>query len=251
MTDNNTHIARPSLRDAICERLNLAILKGELKGGQRLTEVDLAQWLGVSRGVVREAIREMENTGLVVNIPYRGTFVKPWTAKRVREIHSVRALMEEYAIEQAIHNITDEDIDTLQELVANMHRTAQNDNYIGFVEHDLAFHRKIYAIAGNSLLSDIVDDLNSQSHKFAVVTETIYMIIPSLAAMANEHMSILDAIKNKDIPSAKQEISAHIINIGQALAEILQQKEDEDQDNSNPLNNEQEALFKIGTASPP
>ena len=85
------------LRDVVFQTLRQAILKGELKPGERLMEIQLAQKLGVSRTPVREAIRKLELEGLVLMIPRKGAEVAEITIKDLEDVLEVRAALEELA----------------------------------------------------------------------------------------------------------------------------------------------------------
>lgn len=94
------------LRDVVFRTLRRAILKGELKPGERLMEVQLANRLGVSRTPVREAIRKLELEGLVTMIPRRGAEVAEITEKNMRDVLEVRRALEELAVKIACEKMT-------------------------------------------------------------------------------------------------------------------------------------------------
>ena len=103
------------LRDLVFNTLRQAILKGELKPGERLMEIQLAEKLGVSRTPIREAIRKLELEGLVLMIPRRGAEVAKISHKNLQDTLEVRGALEELATDLACQRITDEE---LQELSA-------------------------------------------------------------------------------------------------------------------------------------
>ena len=96
------------LRDVVFNTLRRAILKGELKPGERLMEIALAERLGVSRTPVREAMRKLELEGLVVMIPRRGAQVAKISEKNLRDVLEVRRSLEELAIDLACQRIQEE-----------------------------------------------------------------------------------------------------------------------------------------------
>ena len=96
------------LREVVFNTLRQAILKGELKPGERLMEIALAEKLGVSRTPIREAMRKLELEGLVVMIPRRGAQVANITEKDLNDVLEVRITLENMAIEKACANMTDE-----------------------------------------------------------------------------------------------------------------------------------------------
>ena len=99
------------LREVVFNTLRQAILKGELKPGERLMEIALAERLGVSRTPIREAMRKLELEGLVVMIPRRGAQVANITEKDLNDVLEVRIVLENMAIEKACARMTEEDIE--------------------------------------------------------------------------------------------------------------------------------------------
>ena len=102
------------LRDVVFNTLRQAILRGELKPGERLMEIQLANKLGVSRTPIREAIRKLELEGLVLMIPRKGAEVAEITEKNMRDVLEVRKALEELAVQLASDNITKEEIEEMK-----------------------------------------------------------------------------------------------------------------------------------------
>ena len=96
------------LRDVVFNTLRRAILRGELKPGERLMEIQLANKLGVSRTPIREAIRKLELEGLVLMIPRRGAEVAEITEKNLRDVLEVRCALEELAVERDCERMDEE-----------------------------------------------------------------------------------------------------------------------------------------------
>ena len=103
------------LRDVVFQTLRQAILRGELKPGERLMEIQLANKLGVSRTPIREAIRKLELEGLVLVIPRRGAEVADITEKSLRDVLEVRKALEELAVNLACDRMTKAQIKELKE----------------------------------------------------------------------------------------------------------------------------------------
>ena len=102
------------LRDVVFNTLRQAILKGELKPGERLMEIQLANKLGVSRTPVREAIRKLELEGLVLMIPRKGAEVAEITRQDMEDVLEVRTALEELAVKDACDHITDAQLSELK-----------------------------------------------------------------------------------------------------------------------------------------
>ena len=114
------------LRDVVFNTLRQAIIKGDLKPGERLLEIQLADKLGVSRTPVREAIRKLELEGLVTMVPRRGTTVLGITKKHLKDVLEIRSALEELALELACRRITPEQYEELVRLetLLEQNRTA-------------------------------------------------------------------------------------------------------------------------------
>ena len=108
------------LRDVVFNTLRQAILRGELKPGERLLEIQLANKLGVSRTPIREAIRKLELENLVIMIPRKGAVVAEITEKSLRDVLEVRRALEELAIRLACEKMTDSEIKELIEEISSV-----------------------------------------------------------------------------------------------------------------------------------
>lgn len=102
------------LRDVVFNTLRQAILRGELKPGERLMEIQLANKLGVSRTPIREAIRKLELEGLVLMIPRKGAEVAEITEKNLRDVLEVRCALEELAVQLACDRMDEEGVHELR-----------------------------------------------------------------------------------------------------------------------------------------
>ena len=110
------------LRDVVFNTLRQAILRGELKPGERLMEVQLANKLGVSRTPIREAIRKLELEGLVLMIPRKGAEVADITEKSLTDVLEVRKALEELAVQLCCDKITKEELKELHEAADEFQR---------------------------------------------------------------------------------------------------------------------------------
>src|SRR5213592_4518701 len=100
---------RRALREDVREAIVNAILQGEFQPGDRIVETRVARQLGVSQSTVREALREIEQLGMIVSTPNRGVVVRPLTRTDVLEMYEMRALLEGHAARLTAQKLTDED----------------------------------------------------------------------------------------------------------------------------------------------
>ena len=139
------------LRDVVFNTLRKAILRGELKPGERLMEIALANRLGVSRTPVREAIRMLEQEGLVIMIPRKGAQVAQITMKDLNDVLEVRLGLEELAMQFACKRITQEEIGEMKQALEEIERLQEAEDVTALAEADVAFHDIIYKATDNKL----------------------------------------------------------------------------------------------------
>ena len=128
------------LRDVVFNTLRKAILRGELKPGERLMEIQLANKLGVSRTPIREAIRKLELEGLVLMIPRKGAEVAQITEKNMRDVLEVRKALEELAVQLACEKITDEEIEEMKKAAEEFKMILKGKDITEIAEADDVFH---------------------------------------------------------------------------------------------------------------
>ena len=137
------------LRDVVFNTLRRAILRGELKPGERLMEIQLANKLGVSRTPIREAIRKLELEGLVLMIPRKGAEVAEITEKNLRDVLEVRCALEELAVQLACERIDQDKLNDLHAAAEHFREILDSDDITAIGEADEAFHDVIFAATGN------------------------------------------------------------------------------------------------------
>ena len=128
------------LRDVVFNTLRQAILRGELKPGERLMEIQLANKLGVSRTPIREAIRKLELEGLVLMIPRKGAEVADISEKSLRDVLEVRRALEELAVRLTCEKITKAQIRELRESAEEFKKILRSSDITQIAEADVRFH---------------------------------------------------------------------------------------------------------------
>src|SRR5207249_2878411 len=130
-------ITRRKLSSDVTRALHEAILRGAYQPGDHLTEAQIAHELVVSHGPVREALRELETEELIVIESHRGAFVKAFTADDVREIYSMRSVLETAMVKLAVECVTQENLTELEALIEEMPKAARNQERDTLIELDL------------------------------------------------------------------------------------------------------------------
>ena len=140
------------LRDVVFNTLRQAILTGELKPGERLMEIHLANRLGVSRTPIREAIRKLELEGLVTMIPRRGAEVAQITEKSLKDVLEVRRALDALSVELACDRITPEELDALGEACDAFEAATRTHDAKKIAQADVALHDIIVRATSNTRL---------------------------------------------------------------------------------------------------
>jgi DNA-binding GntR family transcriptional regulator len=219
----------PTLTAATANSIQESILRGDFSPGDALREAELSEELGVSRGTVREALRLLHQQGALVEIiPHRGAFVVKLSADRAREIYTLRALLESYAVRIAIetHAYTEQDFDELDRLLVRMEELERAGDVANLVEADMDFHRFATGRCSHGLLLEMVNNLHSQTRALIFNTK-LYRSdqVPDSVS----HRAIIDGLRAGEPAAAEAIIRNHIIDAGTWLVnrmEEVQREED-------------------------
>lgn len=192
-----------------------AIGEGEFPPGAPLVETALARRYGVSRIPVREALRGLEQDGLVIHVPNKGRFVAPQSTQDVEEVFFLRETLELAAVRLAYDRIPEEQLDALAlELDAlSLERSARQD----FFRVDAAIHDAITGYAGNRRLQTMLQLLNSQIER---ARSTAAMQPHRLEKSLKEHRDIVEALRIRDLPLIEARLRLHLHNVRDATLEV-------------------------------
>lgn len=209
------------LRDVVFNTLRQAILRGELKPGERLMEIQLANKLGVSRTPIREAIRKLELEGLVLMIPRRGAEVAEITEKSLRDVLEVRKALEELAVQLACDKMQMEQIDDLKQAAKEFEATLKSGDVTKIAEADVKFHDVIYLATDNQRLISLLNNLREQMYRFRVE----YLKREAFhGQLLSEHEQIIEDIVKRNKEAASKITSQHIDNQVEAVIDIIRTK---------------------------
>ena len=205
------------LRDVVFNTLREAILKGELKPGERLMELQLAAKLGVSRTPIREAFKLLENEGLIDYIPNRGCFAKGFTKQDVEDIYAVREALEEMAVRWAVARISENEIDEMEEQCDLMEFYTRKKDKKKVMEMNTSFHEVIYASAKSRFLAQV---LRSYKDYIDKTRKSVFYEQSYLEAILQEHRAILEGIRARNEEKAVAAMARHLER-SQARAEAV------------------------------
>lgn len=210
------------LRDLVFHTLRRAIMQGNLKPGERLMEIKLANRMGVSRTPIREAIRMLELEGLVVMIPRKGAQVAKITEKDLRDVLEVRMGLEMMAVNFATIRITDEQVEALFQASRKFEQAVKADNLTEIAEADVHFHELVYVATGNARLIQLLNNLREQMYRYRI---EYLKGTENRQSLVEEHDRLYEMLKMRDVEGAKEIMHAHIKRQEEAILESLSQPE--------------------------
>ncbi|GAB4231661.1 MAG: GntR family transcriptional regulator [Methyloligellaceae bacterium] len=217
--------SQPALIDQVHERLVAAIADGTLRPGEKLTQENIAERLGVSRQPVSHALQLLRRRGLAVEQGRRGLVVAPLDPERLRGLYQVRAALDGLAAALAARRAG---AGTLpQSRVAEIVRETQDGARLAgeaaptdrLVQADLAFHAAIYELSGNQAIGDTARE---QWPHFARSMNAVLNETADIGRIWREHQEILERILAGDEAGAEQAARDHAERAGEVTAQSLE-----------------------------
>jgi DNA-binding GntR family transcriptional regulator len=182
------------------------IFKGELSAGQKLTEQEVVERLGVSRGPIREAFRALADVGLLQIEQNRGAFVRKIDLEEAIEIHDIYSALEELATRSAARRLSSAQIEELKSLVESMDAAAEAEDLDRFYALNLSFHQRLVEGSGNRRLLSIYNRLLNELHLFRRFG---LMQRGEMQRSNHEHHQILEKIAAGNPDGAAEAMRSH------------------------------------------
>ena len=204
----------PNLREVVYEKIKEAIVNGFIPAGSRLSEIDLSKQFDVSRTPVREAIRQLAETGLVHLTARRGAYVLLPTAKDTWDLYEIRNALELISVEHLCAKPPREMLEHSRSLFEEV----SNDwDARKFMEMDEAFHTELSRYAENNFLDSMLRQVG------AIIQICRHYAIGSIPKVSSsmEHIAIIDAIMGGKVNSAKEKMRIHLDHTRDALLEYI------------------------------
>ena len=195
------------LRDVVFNTLRKAILRGELKPGERLMEIQLANKLGVSRTPIREAIRKLELEGLVLMIP-----------RNMQDVLEVRKALEELSVQLACERITPEQVEEMKMAAEDFRKVLKSGDVTKIAEADVKFHDIIFAATNNQRLITLLNNLREQMYRFRVEYLKQKECYPQLL---EEHDKLIALISGGEVEEACELMGCHIDNQASTVSDVI------------------------------
>jgi DNA-binding GntR family transcriptional regulator len=209
----------PGLRHDVRNHLRNQIFDGTLQPGDRIVESRLARELGISQAPVREALRELEQMGLVVSYPNRGSSVRRVEPKDAEEMYVLRAHLEVLAVDLAIPRLSTDDLATLDRFIEDMVAAAKDNDPERLTELDTGFHEFILTCSGNSLLLKTWQGISPLNWTMMTV---IRLKDRNLVELAERHRPIVEALRAGNQDQAEQAIREHVLVLGERVVRELE-----------------------------
>lgn len=197
-----------SLGSLVAEEVERMIVSGEIAAGSRLNELALAARLHVSRAPVREAIRGLERSGLVVTVVNQGSYVREVSEEEAIEIYRVRAVLTGAACAGLAEHVRREQLTTLRDLVRRMEAAQKDDAAPAYYALNRKFHAALLDFAGNARAARICEGLGNELNLFR---RRALVPVENMQESNAEHAAILRAIAAKDAARARAAGEHHIL----------------------------------------
>lgn len=200
-------VPKSTLRAHIVERLRTAILAGDIPPGAPLVETALSERFDVSRGPLREALRQLIEEGLVVTVPYTGTHVASLSVEDVREIYSLRAALEIFAFEQIWDRRDDRfRIELVRRNDALIDTIDAGDDRASILT-ELAFHGFVYEVCGHRLLERAWHGLRGRLQLYWAAHHRAH---GRRGPKRDSHDSYIAAVLGDDLAAMRVELADHM-----------------------------------------
>ena len=211
------------LRKQVYKVLREAILKGDLTTGEKITEVEIAEQLNVSRTPVREAFRMLELEELINIVPQHGVFVAGVeTKKEIDDIFQLRMELEGLAAYLAARNISNEQIKKLEEYSKQIEKCIEENDQKACIRVDIAFHQIIKEASNNKWLDKFLDSLFEQATRFR---SSSFAQKGRMNEFLNEHKELARAIADGNPELAQELAKKHIRGAWNSILSVFNKEQ--------------------------
>ncbi|MGL4650671.1 MAG: GntR family transcriptional regulator [Caldilineaceae bacterium] len=219
-----------TLSEQAADQLRQAILHGQLHPGQRVIEQEIAEALALSRGPVRDALRILQNEGLITINPYRGASVAQLTLRDAEEIYSLRETLEVLGLRHAIQYASESQIGELNGVIERMAgHLAGAPLFADLINTDLDFHRTLMRISGHTRVLSAWNALCGQVSLFMLSDGMPKGREMSEIALAC-HRDLVDEMLRRDLPAAERTLRSHLARGYNAVITSLQRRQESAQE---------------------
>lgn len=230
-------LAHKPLKDEVHEMLNRQIMAGKYKPGDWLRQEDIALEMGVSMTPVREALDLLVSSGLAERVPYRGVRVRQMSVQDMVDAYGLRLLLESLAVREAARNITPEQVNRLEGILAAIQKHVKPHEMLQERRLSSEFHTVLVEASGNALLIKLYAII-ANSFPDWLLYEAVFnnpqALAESISQTCSELGAVLEALKRGDAGQAVQKEMEHVLDAGRWMekyldipAELLREKEED------------------------
>ena len=206
------------LSEDIAESIKSAIIKGKFKPGEKISEGELAESMGISRTPLREAFRKLENEGFIEIIPRKGAVVVDIDAEEAINLYEIKSTLEGLAARLATRNMKEKDIARLEKINEELKELIDQNDLESFYRVHTRFHAGFVKLCGNKRLIQMISNLNDHFNRFGIISLTL----PGQFEKAIEqHAQIIDAFKGGDQSLVEEKVKTNVMTGGRVLVQHL------------------------------
>ncbi len=206
------------LSEDIAESIKTAIIKGKFKPGEKISEGELAESMGISRTPLREAFRRLENEGFIQIIPRKGAVVADVDAEEAYHLYEIKSTLEGLAARLAMGNMKDKDISKLEKINDELRELIDQNDLESFYRVHTRFHEGFVKLCGNRRLILMISNLNDHFNRFGIISLTL----PGQFEKAiQQHAEIIEAFKSGDKILVEQKVRTNVMTGGRVLVDHL------------------------------
>jgi len=204
----------PGPLDTAYDYIKTRILDGTFRPSQKITEQQLSEEIGVSRNTVIKALLKLEQENLVTIEKNKGASVKSFTKQEVLNYIEIREMLEGLAIRSAVHNLSEEALERLGEIVKEMGECIRNGMLDGYSQLNREFHDIIYAASQNQQAVEMIKMIKTQLNRFHFKT----ILVPGRNQESfSEHERIFEALRRRSEDEAEAAIRKHVANLRKTI----------------------------------
>jgi len=212
-------IKRKSLPETLADSLRERILNGEFREGDQLIQETIAEEYEVSRMPVREALRQLEASGLIQLKAHKGAVVTSIPLAQIKELFELRALLESDLLGRAIPHMTEASLAESATILRQLEEAYHAKNVAMWGQLNWAFHRSLYLPAGRVQTMAVVQGINLQTDRYIRLQ---LLVTGDLADAEGEHREILRLCHAGDVPAATAFLNTHILTAAAHLIQALE-----------------------------
>jgi DNA-binding GntR family transcriptional regulator len=206
-------IKRSSFRDEVYQTLKKAIVMLELEPGQRLSDKELAESFGISRTPVREALKRLEDEGLVQSVPGSATRVSPLNAEESKHSFPVAAVLHGLAARMAVPLLEEEDFIKLESANKRLEKALKEKDISGAIEADEAFHDVFLQTAENPEITTALERITPKIHRLEMYQFASITAVQSV----EQHKQVILSCKKGDVEGTARLVEENWMSLGRLL----------------------------------